>query len=103
MDSGVIAKLRMECCSHDSSLPYGDRVGTFGGYHFNACAYAFNFGGADEDHLQRRAVRLIVKSVLEKFAFADGAVNLASVGIAADADVDRAEPFLCRIFNLGGE
>src|SRR6202043_2569848 len=36
-------------------------------------------------------------------AFADGAVDLASVGVAADSDVERAEAFLRGILHFGCE
>ena len=36
-------------------------------------------------------------------AFADGAVDLASVGVAADADVERAQSGLLRILDFVGE
>ena len=75
----------MEGGGHRSSLPDGDRVVAFGGDDFDACADLFDFGGADEDHFQR--------GVAEE-ALADGAVDLASVGVAADADVEGAEAFL---------
>ncbi len=40
---------------------------------------------------------------MQEPAFADGAVELASVGVAADADVDCAEAGLLGIFNFSGQ
>ena len=65
--------------------------GAFGGEDFDAFADVLNFGGADEDHFHGRVAEA---------AFADGAVDLASVGVAADADVEGAEAFLLRIFDF---
>jgi len=44
-----------------------------------------------------------VGEVSEEFTLADGAVDLAPVGIAADADVEGAESGLRRVFDFGGE
>ncbi len=86
----------MEGGGHGSSLPdgYGSFIGAFGGEDFDAFADALNLRGADEDHFQRRVAEA---------AFADGAVDLASVGVAADANVEGAEAFLLRIFDFCGE
>src|SRR5208283_1113110 len=89
----------MEGGGHDSSLPDCYRIGAFSGEDFHAGTDAFNFWGADEDHFERRRSELAVRRAQE-FAFPDGAVELASIGVAADADVDRAEAGLFRIFNL---
>ena len=80
----------MEGCSHGSSLPDRDWVGALGGDDFDGRADAFDFRGADENHLQWGLCEFVVKRA-EKFAFADGTVELASVGVAADSDVDCAE------------
>jgi len=81
MDAGVFAEFRMESCGHYFSLADGDRIVAFGGDDFDSGADAFDLGGADEDHLDR----LIAQSAL-----ADRTVDLAAVGVAADADVERA-------------
>ena len=39
----------------------------------------------------------------DEFAFADGAINLAAIGVAPDADVDGSEADLLRIFDLSGQ
>ncbi len=81
MHTRVVGKLRMEGCGHRSSLADGYGIAAFSGDNFDSGADAFDFGGADKNHLQR---------FIAESAFADGAVDLTSVGIAADADVERA-------------
>src|SRR5271166_1627609 len=71
-----------------------NRIFAFGCDHFDACAYAFDFGSADEYHFY---------GLVEKSSLTDRAVDLASVGVAADRDVERTKAGLFRIFNLGGE
>ena len=90
--TGILRKLRVEGCGYHSSLPDGDRVfiSAFGGDDFDARADTFDLGSADEDHLDGPAGEC-------GFAGADRAVDLASIGVAADADVERAEPRLVRI------
>ena len=99
MDTGVVGEFGVESCSHGSSLPHGDRIGAFGGNHFNAFADVFDLGGTDEDHLQGRVAEL----VLDQSAFADRAVDLASVSVAPDADIEGAEAFLFWIVHFPGE
>ncbi len=45
----------------------------------------------------------MVERALQKLAFADRAVELASVGVAADGHIDGAESVLVGILNFGGE
>ena len=99
MDAGVAGKFGVEGGGHDSSLPDGDRVGTFGGDYFYPFSDVLDFGGADEDHFERCGARRFSSQQ----AFADGAVDLAAVGVAADADVECAEAFLFGILHFGGE
>src|SRR5579863_8027020 len=98
----------MEGGSHGSSLPDGDRITAFRGDDFDAISYVLYFRGSDEDHFQRPfpdrgVVRITTLGLRYEFAFADGAVDLSSVGIAADADVKGAEPGLRRVFYFSGE
>src|SRR5208282_1013831 len=58
------------------------RIFTFRRDHFDAFANAFDFRSADEDHFD---------GTVKKSAFADGAVDLPSVSIAAHGDVERAQ------------
>src|ERR1041385_8426252 len=92
----------MKGCSHSSSLPEGDGVGAFGGEDFDAFADALDFGSANEDHLERRFAGIVGESG-EEFAFADGAVDLASISVAANADVESSKSGLRRIFDFSGE
>src|ERR1035437_2799426 len=89
----------MESCGHDSSLPNRNRVFAFSGQDFDVGAHALNFWCAYENHLERGVSQL----VRNESAFADGAVELASVGIAPDGDVDGAKAGLLWIFDLGGQ
>ena len=43
---------------------------------------------------------MVAFEIAEELAVADGAVDLASVGVAADADVEGAKASLRGIFNL---
>ena len=83
MNARVVGKFGVERCGHDSSLPDGDRVvaHAFGSDDIDVRADALYFRGANENHFER---------LFTKSSFADRAVDLASVGVAADADVDRA-------------
>src|ERR1017187_841481 len=96
MDARVIGEFGGEGGGHGSSLADGYRVGAFGGNNFHAFSDVLNLGGADENHFHGRGAEL----VLDKSAFADGTVDLASVGVAADADVERAEAFLLGILHF---
>ncbi len=53
-----------------------------------------------KDHLERRDSGVIAG---EEFAFADGAVDLPPVGVAADADVQGAESRLRGIVHFLGK
>ncbi len=96
MDAGIVGEFRVEGGGHGSSLPDGDGsfVTAFRGEDFHAFTDMLDFGSADENHLQR--------GIAEE-TLADGAVDLASVGVAADTDVDGAEAFLLRILDFGGQ
>jgi len=96
VDAGVVGEFGMESGGHHSSLPNRYRIFAFGGEDFHAGADALNLWRTDEDHFERRASQLS----LNEFALTDGAVELASVGVATDADVDRAEAGLFGIFDF---
>src|SRR5208282_3955529 len=89
----------MESCRHHSSLPNRNRVFAFGGENFDVGTDALDFWGANKNHFQWRAFQLVRK----ESAFADGAVELPPVGVAADADVDGAEAGLLWVFDLSGQ
>ena len=102
MDAGVVGEFGVESRGHGSSLPDGHWVGAFGGEDFDAFAKVRNLWGTDEDHFQRRLV-LLALEIEEELAVADRAVDLASVGIAANANVEGSEASLRGIFDLLGE
>ena len=99
MDAGVGGEFGVERGCHRSSLADGYGVRAFGGDDFYTFSDMFNFGSADEDHFQRGVVWVTV----QKFAFADGAVDLTSVGVAADADVEGTEAFLGGVLDFSGQ
>ena len=94
MDAGIVGEFGVKRGGHGFSLADGDRIGAFGGEDFYAFSDVFDFRGAYEDHFQRGN---------SEQALADRAVDLASVGVAPDADVEGAESFLLRVLYLGGE
>src|SRR5258706_4949957 len=93
MNAQVVAKFRMELRCHGLALAHQHRhfVAAFRRDHFHALAYAFNLRSADEYHFDGLA---------KKSAFADGAVDLASVSITAHRDVERAQAGLLRILDV---
>ena len=96
VDARIVGKFRVESRGHSSSLPNGDGsfIAALGGDDFDAFADVLDFRSADENHFQGR---------IAEQTLADGAIDLASVGVAADADVKGAEAFLLRILDLGGQ
>src|SRR6266849_7385833 len=76
------------------ALSYQHRVFTFRRDHFHALAYAFNLRSADEYHFD---------GIAKKSAFADGAVDLATVSVTADGNVERAQAGLLRILYVCGQ
>src|ERR1700730_10483679 len=102
MDAGVFREFGVEGGGHRSSLPDCYRVFAFRRDNLYPSAYSFDPGRADEDHFERRA-GLGIERTLQKLPFADRAVELASVGIAADPNVDRAQAGLLRVLDFGGQ
>src|SRR3984885_5385484 len=98
VNASVVGKFGVEGGGHDSSLADRYRIFAFGGEDFHVGAEAFNFWGTDEDHFERRGSEPFESAY--QFAFTDRAVELAPVGITADADVDGAEAGLLWIFNF---
>src|ERR1700687_3512763 len=76
------------------ALAYQHRICTFGRDHFHILADTFDLRSADEDHLNR---------LVKKPAFADRAVDLASVSIAPHGDIERAESGLLWILHFCSE
>ena len=102
MEAGVFGQFGVEGGGHGAALADGNGIGAFSGEDFDAFADTLNFRGADENHFEGRFGGLVGKAG-EQLALADGAVDLASVSVAADADVEGAESGLRGIFDLGGE
>jgi len=102
VDAGVLRQFRMESRGHSSSLPHCDGICAFRGQDFDAFAYVRDFGGADEDHFEGRLM-MVAFEIVKELAVADGAVDLTSVGVAADTDVEGAEPGLGGILYFLGE
>lgn len=102
VDAGVVGEFGVECGGHGSSLPDGHGVGAFGGENFDAFTDVRDFRSTDEDHFQRRLGKLAVE-IAKKFPLADGAVELPSIGIATDADVEGAETSLRGILHFFGQ
>ena len=94
MHAGVVGEFGVEGGGHSFSLADGYGIVPLCGEDFYAFADVLDFGGTDEDHFDGRGA---------EEALADGAVDLASVGVAADADVEGAEAFLLGILDFGGE
>src|SRR6266436_3952171 len=91
MHAGIVRKFGMKCGSHDSSLPDCDGITALGGNYFDVRSHALNFRGTDKNHLQWG---------VSQFAGADGAVDLAPVGVAANANVEHAQARLPGIFHF---
>src|ERR1700733_9867419 len=89
--AGVFAEFWMESCGHNFSLAHGDGIVAFGGDDFYVWTNALDFRRADEDHFDR---------IVTQSTFPDGAVDLPSVGVAADADIEHAESGLLRILHF---
>ena len=96
MHPRIFRQLRMERRGHRSSLPHGNRVDPFGRDDFHASADALDLGRADKDHFERRISCL----PRPKPAFADRAVELSSVGVAPNADVEGSQAGLLGIFHF---
>src|SRR5437762_14213361 len=93
VNTRVVGELGMEGCGHDLSLAHGDGIFIFalGGDDFYVLPYALDFWCADENHLGGRT---------GEDACADGAVDLASIGVAANRDVERAKADLLGIVDF---
>ena len=97
VNAGVVGKFGMERRCHRFSLPHGHRIVSFGRDHFDSGPNALDLGRADEHHLNRS------EPDFRQLAFADGAVDLAPIGIAADADIEGAQTCLLRVLDFAGQ
>ncbi len=99
MDAGVVRKFRMEGCGHGSSLPHDDGIGAFSGQDFYALTDMFDLRRSDKHHFDR-AFLVLTFGIGQELSLADGTVDLAPVGVAAYADVERTETMLPWIFDF---
>jgi hypothetical protein len=90
MDAAILRKLRMECGCKNMLLADENREAVALGEDFDTRARFYDPWGADVDHLQRAAVQF-------RFTFDDGAVDLASVGVAFDGGVEHGKALLRRV------
>src|SRR5258708_24168396 len=96
VDPEVVAGLGMEGGCEEIALADEDRIGVAGGEGFDLGAGAGDAGGADEDHLERAALEF-------GGGGEDGGVDLATVGVALDGDVEGGEGSLGGAFDVFGE
>jgi hypothetical protein len=103
VDASVVGEFRVEGRGHGNSLLDYDRIFIFAfdREDFDLGANALDFGGADKDHFERGAFPAATCG--EELAFADRAIDLASVGVAADGDVKCAQTGLFRVFDFSGK
>jgi hypothetical protein len=94
VNARVVREFGVEGRGHDFSLADSDRIITLGGDDFHVLPNALDFWRADEDHFGRAP---------SEDALADGAIDLASVGVAADGDVERAQAVLLGIVDFVGQ
>src|SRR6266853_758439 len=76
------------------ALAHQHGIFAFGCDYFYSRTRAFNFGSANEDHLNR---------LIEKAPLADGAVDLPAIGIATYGNVERAQASLLWVLDFGRE
>ncbi len=94
MHGNIGAHFRMESGGQGLPFPHEHGVIAFRSQHFDAFAHVNNFRSADEDHLEGR---------IAEASLPDGAFELPSIGIAADADIERIQTGLRRILHFAGE
>src|SRR5579864_917988 len=91
VNASIAAQLRMKGGGHRFALTDKDGIASFIGQNFDIRTEAGYFRRADEDHLDGGAA---------EEAVANRAVDLASIGIAANADVEGAKACLLRILHV---
>src|SRR5437660_1541937 len=94
VDASVLGQFRVEGGGHRFALAHGYRIVSFCGDDLYAWAHAFDLGRADEDHFDWRVA---------ESAFTNRAVDLATVGVAANADIQSAQARLLRIGDFFGQ
>src|ERR1019366_4039727 len=96
VDARIVGQLGMESCCHDTSLPHQHGISAVFRQDFYALTHALDPRRANKDHLQRFAAE-------RAGGFDDGGIDLASVSVAADRNVDRIEALLMRVLDLFGQ
>ena len=91
MYAGIAAQLWMKRYGHGVSLADHHRIAAFGSQNFYTATHAGDLRRPNEHHLDGRTA---------KKTCANRTINLASVGVAPDADVERAKSGLLRVFYL---
>jgi hypothetical protein len=91
MNARILAELGMEGCSQRFAVAHEHGIVPFRGNDLDFFADALDFRRADEDHFD---------GMIFELPFPDGAVELASIGVTADGDVERSQAGLRRIFYL---
>src|SRR5216684_371961 len=93
VNAAILAEFRVERGGESLSLADKHRVFAFCRDHFDSRTHAFDLGRANEYHFD---------GIVKEPPFADGAIDLAAVGITAHRDVERAQASLLRILYFGG-
>src|SRR5271165_107132 len=96
MYARVIRQFRMEGRRHHSSLPHQHRVIPTLGKNFHALSDSLDERRSDEYHLQRLATQ-------SAGGCDDCGIDLPSIGVAADCDVDCVETRLMRVLYVPGQ
>src|SRR5437867_253814 len=94
MHPGINRKLRMEGCGDDVTLPDQDGILAFRSQHLHTGAESRYLRSPNENHLDGRSLEP---------TFADGAIDLAPISIAAHTDINRTETNLLRVFHFPGQ
>jgi hypothetical protein len=89
--ASVTGQFGMEGGGHGFALADDDRVLPFCGEDFDLRSEALDFWSADENHFKGRS---------SEEAFANRALELTSIGVAANVDIERAEAGLVWILNF---
>jgi hypothetical protein len=91
----------MKRSGHSNSLANSHRIGcgALGRDDFDAGTDMLDFWRADKNHFEGRVFPLW----LQEPALADGAINLTTVGVSANANIESAQPGLFWILDLGGQ
>src|SRR5678816_3747129 len=93
MDMIVIGEFGMEGRRHGLTLTYPDRIIIRLCQDFHIFADARDLRSANKDHLKGLTMAVLIGRT-------DVRVELTAVGVATNPDVERAEAFLCRVFDV---